>query len=367
MTAGLFTPLRSVPGDSIEHALTTTPPLTHERDLPTASEETLLALAHHLERIRAERLPNDLPSSLEMLIRALRQRDPDADQHHLLVWRDGAVIAHAVLTFPLVQNTTQAAVTLTVLPAERRQGLARRLLDEIAQLAAHHGRPTLLTTASDRVPAGEAALRHLDAQCVMRQQFMELDLQRLDQNQLAVWATGRSSDPYTIWWQVGPYPEGRLAEIGRLRTVMHSAPQGARQREEHPVTPAELRAEEALLQGRGRRRLTTFAESRASGELVAFTELVWDEEQPAVMIQHGTAVRPDHRRQALGWRIKVVNLLVAAEVNPLVRWVRAGNTDDNVGMLRINRRLGFRPYLIHTDWQIELETVQRYLAACERE
>ena len=46
----------------------------------------------------------------------------------------------------------------------------------------------------------------------------------------------------------------------------------------------------------GRQRLTTFAEHRESGQLVALTELFWDPKRATLLFQHATAVRPEHRR-----------------------------------------------------------------------
>ncbi|WP_309572100.1 hypothetical protein [Deinococcus sp.] len=129
-----------------------------------------------------------------------------------------------------------------------------------------------------------------------------------------------------------------------------------------PAGEAVLQHHDDTLKGTGRRRLTTFAEPGLGGPVVAFTELFWLNGQLKIMVQHGTVVHPEHRRQALGRWIKVANLYAARWVNPAARWVRAGNTDDNIGRLAINRALGFLPYDTHSDWEIDVQAVRAYLA-----
>lgn len=112
----------------------------------------------------------------------------------------------------------------------------------------------------------------------------------------------------------------------------------------------------------GTQRLTSFVEHRPSARLVAFSELYWDTKRAALLGQHATAVRPEHRRHSLGRWMKAASLQTAMRTNPSASLVRAGNTDDNLGMLRINQDLGFKPWTIHRDWQIETEMLAAYLA-----
>ncbi|MVN87099.1 hypothetical protein GO986_09995 [Deinococcus sp. HMF7620] len=331
----------------------------------TASDFHLHALAHHLDMIRAERMPSDPPFNVESIVAGLRTIDLSRDRHYLLLWEETQVVARATVTLPQAHDIHQAEVELTVLAAHRQRGLARRLLVEIASLAERSGWQVLLTNASSRLPSGEAVLRHLGAQLVMKQQFMELDLHSLNPQVLADWVreAAEAAPEYRTWSHLGPYPQDRLTNIAQAYGAMQTAPQGTKHAAAVAVsvTPQELRRQEEQLFTTGRQRLTTFAEHRSSGAVVAFTELFWDVGRPTIMIQHGTAVQPDHRRHSLGRWIKVANLLAAQRLNPDVRFIRAGNTKDNIGMLRINQALGFRTYLIHTDWQLAMSDLRTYL------
>lgn len=329
----------------------------------TASDLQLRALARHLNIIQAERMPSDHPFDVEATIASLQRLDPVRDRHYLLLWEGGQVVARATATLPQEHHLDQAEIELTVLAAHRQRGLARRLLVEVARLAEQSGRRLLLTNASSRLPSGEAVLRHLGAHLVMEQQFMELDLHGLDTQLLAGWVREavEAAPQYLVWSHLGPYPQDRLPAIAQVYDVMQSAPQGIKNATVVSMTPQALQRQDDHLLADGRQRLTTFAEHRQSGMVVAFTELFWDVTRPTIMIQHGTAVQPEHRRHALGRWIKAANLLAAQQSNPEARFVRAGNTDDNTGMLRINHTLGFRTYLTHTDWQLEVTDLRTYL------
>ncbi len=334
----------------------------------TASNAALRAVARHDEALRAERMPEDPPMNEDSVLAALRHQSADFSSRHFLLWEGGEVVGKAAVQLPLRQNIHSAFVDLSVLAARRRQGLARRLLGAVGTYASQLGRRKLLTNASSRLPAGEATLRRLGAELTMEQQFIQLVLSELEPGRLADWMTeARAGAPqYRLWQNQGAYPADRLEAIAGLHGVMNTLPRGSASRgkrdlEPVPTTPEALRAEEERLIASGARRLSTFMEHAPSGHLVAFTELLWHGDRPTLVFQHATAVDPQHRRHRLGRWIKAANLHALPVANPQARFVRAGNTDDNTGMLNINRELGFRPYATHTDWQMDTEALLVYL------
>ena len=332
-------------------------------DTATAPDATLRAIADHAEALRAERLPEDPPLNQTALRTDLRRRDAGAETRYFLLWDADTVVASAAVRLPLTDNTHLAFLDLSVLAPQRRRGLATRLLAEVAACARQNNRRILTTNASSRLPSGEAVLRHLGAAMVQEQQFIQLNLTEIEPGLLSRWRTEAEARApgYRLWQVQGAYPEARLAEIADLHDVMHTAPSGTRDLQPAPTTPLVLRESEASLAASGQQRLTTFAEQQGSGRLAAFTALFWDPQRPSLLFQRATAVRPDHRRHGLGRWIKAANLHAALRANPAARVVRAGNTPDNTGMLAINHALGFRPYLTHTDWQIETAALASYL------
>lgn len=74
-----------------------------------------------------------------------------------------------------------------------------------------------------------------------------------------------------------------------------------------------------------------------------------------------TGVFPAYRKRGLGRWLKAAMLDAVLRERPQVRLVRTSNADSNTAMLAINRALGFKPYLAESFWQVETDTVLRYL------
>ncbi|WP_161883286.1 GNAT family N-acetyltransferase [Deinococcus alpinitundrae] len=331
-------------------------------DPAAAPDATLRAAARFHETMRAERMPEDPPLDEAALIAGWRHPDAAAERCTFVLWDGDTVAASASLSLPRDHHTHTVSVNLGVIAPYRRRGLGKRLMRAAAEYAAHSGRRTVLTTADSRLPAGEVVLRRLGARLMMEQQFLQLDLAALQPQQLTNWlAEAEVSAEYRVWQNLGAYPAERLAEIARLHSVMNTAPSGERDPEDIQTTPEQLRTEETAMFARAAQRLTSFAEHRPSGRLVAFSELFWDAGRPTLAFQHATAVHPEHRRHSLGRWIKAANLRALPSANPQARFVRAGNTPDNLGMLSINHALGFQPYTTHTDWQLEVDALRASL------
>ena len=329
----------------------------------TAPEATLRAIARHNEALRAERMPEDPPLNEAATLAELRHKESAVEKRHFVLWDGAQVVASAKVNLPMDQNIHLAFTELSVLAPYRRRGLGKRLMAEIAAYAEQHDRRTLLTNASSRLPDGEAVLRHLGAELAMEQQFIQLDLGELEPGLLTRWMgeCTTAAPNYCLWQHQGAYPTDRLGDIASMHDVMNTAPNGERDIQGWQTTPEQLRERDGAMTVGGRQRLTTFAEHRESGQLVALTELFWDPKRATLLFQHATAVRPEHRRHSLGRWIKAANLHAALAANPQARSVRAGNTDDNTGMLRINQKMGFKAHTIHTDWQLGTAALRAYL------
>jgi GNAT superfamily N-acetyltransferase len=91
------------------------------------------------------------PWALEEMAASLRT--PSQYERYLpFVARDGGdVVGSALMLLPLRDNLSQAEVDLHVLPARRRQGIARQLVRHLADVSRQHRR----TTWNGWVPAGE--------------------------------------------------------------------------------------------------------------------------------------------------------------------------------------------------------------------
>jgi GNAT superfamily N-acetyltransferase len=93
------------------------------------------------------------------------------------------------------------------------------------------------------------------------------------------------------------------------------------------------------------------------------TEVTWSPNRPGILEQGFTGVSPEFRNKGLGCWLKAAMLDKILSRLREVRIVRVNNAKSNAPMLKINRALGFRPYLASAIWQVELDSVQKYLAA----
>ncbi len=53
--------------------------------------------------------------------------------------------------------------------------------------------------------------------------------------------------------------------------------------------------------------------------------------------------------------------------HPEVKFVRTNNADSNGAMVKINKELGFKPYMATCLWQVETEQAGSYLARTEKQ
>ncbi|HUS15135.1 MAG TPA: hypothetical protein VM536_08985, partial [Chloroflexia bacterium] len=161
------------------------------------------------------------------------------------------------------------------------------------------------------------------------------------------------------------YPEDELPAIVDLMAVTNDEPLGDLEVEAFRFTADQLRQQEAYMTARGDTRWTLYVRETATGVLAGFTEVMWHPERPALLNQGHTAVWPEYRGRGLGRWLKAAMLDKVLCERPTVRYVRTGNADSNVPMLKINHELGFRPYQADSMWQVPVTTVQAYLASRE--
>ena len=121
-------------------------------------------------------------------------------------------------------------------------------------------------------------------------------------------------------------------------------------------TPTAWTRTTRLRAARGARFLIAVAEHRASGRLVACTELLLAADVPGQAWQMLTVVRPEHRGHRLGLAIKLANAEELARVAPEVRVIITGNAAVNAPMIAVNEIMGFEVASDGNFWQKRLES-----------
>ena len=116
-----------------------------------------------------------------------------------------------------------------------------------------------------------------------------------------------------------------------------------------------VRENDALRAARGARFLIAAAEHRASGRLVACTELSLAAGSPGQAWQMLTVVHPEHRGHRLGLAVKLANLDALASQAPAVRVIVTGNAAVNAPMIAVNDMMGFKVAGEGHFWQKRLD------------
>ena len=120
------------------------------------------------------------------------------------------------------------------------------------------------------------------------------------------------------------------------------APTGDIEFEAESLNPTRYQEYLDVQREQGRARLTTVAVHEATGQVVAYTDLVLPAGAPTIVWQWGTLVHRDHRGHRLGMAVKVENLRRLQADHPERERVVTGNDDTNSWMVSINEQLGFR-------------------------
>lgn len=302
-----------------------------------------------------------------------RVRSPYSINRVFLACRDGRPVGFGEME--LERDQQVAWIWAGVLADERGRGVGSRLAEALTAAAEAAGARTLQApslhadldteprlaspSGPGSVPVNAPATRFLQGHGFKLGQvevMSALPLPVSDELLKDLIDSARTADDYELIDWSAATPEELVDGYARLRTVVSTAVPSGELTEEEQVWDADrVRDRERRNAEAGMITLTSVARHRPTGELVAFTNLT----RPAVadgraVMQGYTMVLPDHRGHHLGIRIKISNLRTLATVDHGAARVITGNAGENEAMLRINRALGFRPFLMSGTWEKKL-------------
>ena len=170
-------------------------------------------------------------------------------------------------------------------------------------------------------------------------------------------AGARDASAYRVLTFEAPWPAKYIEDQCALfRCMSTDEPHGDEGHEEEIWDADRVDENDALRAARGARFLIAVAEHRASGRLVACTELLLAADVPGQAWQMLTVVRPEHRGHRLGLAIKLANAEELARVAPEVRVIITGNAAVNAPMIAVNEIMGFEVASDGNFWQKRLES-----------
>lgn len=337
-------------------------------DVRGAPEDEYLAMwAHCMSGIR-EVMPELSGVPADEWIRQARTEYPKTEISVWAIWDPsgaGIVGSGRVMAENSGHDTTGAVVQISVEPRHRRKGLAGSLLGLATDRAEEWGRSVLRIQTNDRCPAGALFMERLGARVLFESHTNRLLPGNVDRGLLDRWMelpTDRSHGIEIEEWGEEA-PEGLVNTLCALFQEVYDAQprlEGFEMRH-HVFTPEKLREGERLSRERGIRPLVLGACSRTADRMVGFTSICWRPSQPGLVSQNYTAVLPAFRRMGVAKRLKAEMLARVLRDMPQVESVITGNDDTNEPILRINRELGFEPYVARANWVVEIPAVREYL------
>lgn len=315
--------------------------------------------------IETERNPDDPPISIEML-KQRWQNQPDFVNIQAWVIEpqpDQPFVASAWAVYlETEENRHLMQVMIGVLPAFRRQGLGRRLLQQIVEYTRSKQRQLLLFMTSSRVPAGVAFMQAMGATMAMESRPNELRLAEVQVELVQRWlaaAQGLETN-YSLHFWDDAYTDSQIPDMLLLHELGNQAPRDDLDLEDFRITAEQLRQADESLIARGQQRWTAVVHERRTGRPVGFTELILERERPALLHQDLTGVFPEFRNQGIGRWLKAAMLDRVLREWPEGRVIRTGNAGSNAPMLKINSELGFRADHVNQAWQVDVEQAGRF-------
>lgn len=316
---------------------------------------------------------------------AIMHRREYSDRLTFLAVADGAgevpeaVLGYADVTLPKKDNTHLAYMSVVVEPGQDVAALTTALIAVCEQAAHEHARTTVLLwsetpgelpeghpaaleapTGSGRIDARDpvvAAVREHGYVLEQAERYSVLQLpvapDLLDELQAS--AQARAGTDYRLVTWRDRTPDDRLEQFAALEQRMSTdVPQGELEMEEAVWDADRVRYVDESIAAANRGYVLTAAEHVATGTLVAFTQLQYDQDRGGFAFQEDTLVMREHRGHRLGMLVKAENLRLLLAGRPETARVHTWNAEENSYMLTINVALGFRPTGVVGAWQKKL-------------
>ncbi|TLZ53306.1 MAG: hypothetical protein E6K18_00545 [Methanobacteriota archaeon] len=340
-------------------------------DPKTASREEW-ARFHAYRRLRHRETDADDPDWTDAAVEAwMRREHPHWQSFHIAILEPGrreVQIGEVTVDMsrpgspPHEMNKHICDARIEILRPFRRRGIARALLPKVAEFADHHGRSVIDTWIEEG--DGRAFADAIGVRVVQTRFENRLALDRVDWPMVERWvAEGPARSPTTtLRWFRDAVPEEIIEEYSRAFTeVFNEQPMGESSFRGIVTTPESFRERAALNADVHGSWLGAYT-LEPDGEVSGLTEIFYVPDEPTMLGQGLTGVRPKHTRRGLGKWLKAAMLLRVRQEFPGARVVRTGNATKNPAMLSINNRLGFRPHKHPVIAEIELAALKAYLA-----
>ncbi|MCP3754659.1 GNAT family N-acetyltransferase [Streptomyces sp. TBY4] len=279
---------------------------------------------------------------------------------HRLMWlataADGVPVGVAALrVFTSPGQDHLAELELHVSPAHRRLGAGSRLLSAaLAACRAENRRSLIATTAADGPGEAFGGRRGFRRALALTHLVLRLDGTDGADGPDLLRIADAEHPGYRLTGWTGTIPDGLATAFAAAKSAMNDMPMGDVDFGSVAWDTDRVRAMARVVADRGD-TLLTVAAVHDSGSLAGYTEIVIPRGAPPRVQQYDTAVVPEHRGHGLGLWVKAAMVKRLRAEHPGVVEIETDNADDNVHMLAVNHRLGFRSYRRTCELQLDLD------------
>jgi mycothiol synthase len=329
-----------------------------ELDSGNVSDDQLARYQAFQSVILAERLPEDPLPPFGAMVRSLRNPGPNVHTTGIAAAEDG-IWTGVALALATDGDDRTVRVDMAVLPDHRGRGTGQDLLRRVASAARACGREFLVADTYDTVPAGVAFAERIGAEPGLRGHVNRLALADVDREMVEHWIDeGPSRAPgYELVAFDSPTPDHLVDAVADILNVINDAPTDDLETAPLKITGETFQAFEQLGVSSGIEVWWLLALEKSTGLVVGQTDVRWDPRRPTTVTQGTTVVREDHRGHALGKWLKATMLKRVLQERAEAVDIKTSNADSNAPMLGINDKLGFRPYVGTTTWQVHVDRV----------
>ena len=295
---------------------------------------------------------------------------PDELRFTWLARLDGRVVGRAGLDVPLESGSDTAYWRIELLDEVHGRGIGSAAYGLIERTARSHGRHVLQAYAEHPDAPGERLsaptgygsipldrgarffLRHgYELQQIERKSVLDLAAAGATVDRLLEVARAAASGYRVVHWSA-PTPPEFVDGYAWLKSRMSTdAPAGGMDVDEEAWDAARVGRHDARYVEAEQTLFVTAAQHVASGELVAFNELMIGADRARATNQEDTLVAGTHRGHRLGMLVKCAALAAWRDVAPESPRVITYNAEENRPMLDINEAIGFRPLSYEGAWQ----------------
>ena len=323
---------------------------------------------HAYRRLRnAETRPNDPVQPDEVQERDMQRDDPFEFHYCYEVGRNSLMLSWFTATTArpgspgYESNKHLMWFDASVHPDDRRSGLGKTWIPLAVELMDRHGCTTLSTGSEEA--SGHAFLKWLGAEARLNEAEYRLKLADVDWNMVGRWAEDgpRLAPSSKLEVYDGRMPEEMWEDYcPQIASMLKTVPLDNLDIGEITSTPAQL------VEWYARMDIADMTEHKMltrepDGVISGMTAMQYVPYQPKLIHQGFTGVRQDAQRRGLGKWLKAAMLLHVSKLYPSVEVVVTENAGSNVPILAINSKLGFKPYLAGTEYQMSRDRLAERL------